>query len=319
MSSGHYIKFYVGDYDRATKDLTAVEDGMYFRLLRHCWSSDRPIRDTNTAYRIAGAFSADERLAVNSVLERFFRKTRDGYINGRAQKERAQFQAFVDRQRENGSKGGRPKTPTEPTAKPQQNPRLNPDETHGLTHGETQTKPDGLHPDPDPDLDPDPTPEPERSGKKAKAELIARAPNADSRDLAAQPGADAPAASASAFQNFQFLTISRSATGTTQGELDWLLAEVAKDAKRLGHKRKPPTSLGALMASTLHSAQLGRDWLANPPAKRMAALFFLDDQTAPASGLRLALKAIAENYSGYVQNLKQCEQYVADGDFTVEV
>lgn len=106
-----YFRVYIENYDGATRDLSMVEDGAYWRLLRHYYSTELPIPlDSDKVARICKAITLEERAAIEAVLDRFFIRQDDGWHNKRADEE-----IDVSRTaRANGSRGGRPaKTETE--------------------------------------------------------------------------------------------------------------------------------------------------------------------------------------------------------------
>lgn len=110
--SKHYIEFYVGDYMRDTGHLSMIEDGAYFRLLKHVWSTGKLIpKDPAEYYRIARAFTEEERKATDKILGEFFIEKRDGFLNKKAMELFEKRQKKIDQLRENGSKGGRPPKP----------------------------------------------------------------------------------------------------------------------------------------------------------------------------------------------------------------
>lgn len=100
-----YFRCYIEDYDDATSDLSPLEDGMFFRLLRHYYRTEQPLPlDSDKLARICRAISLEERAAIAAVLDRFFIRQGDGYHN-----ERADHEIEVSKTaRANGSRGGRP-------------------------------------------------------------------------------------------------------------------------------------------------------------------------------------------------------------------
>lgn len=133
----HYIPFYIGDYDRDTKGLTAEQDGIYFRLLRHVWATGQILPlNLDEIYRIAGAFSETERKAVGFVVERFFQKDANGFRNRKAEETHIRQQAKIEKAKQNGALGGRPK-------KDQKNLTVNQTLNRTLKRNES-------YPDPDP-------------------------------------------------------------------------------------------------------------------------------------------------------------------------
>lgn len=98
-----YFRCYLEDYDAATADLSATEDGIYFRLLRHYYRTEKPI-PIGRELIISRAMTAAERKAMLSVLSRHFTKQKDGWHNERANHEIA----MATQARSNGAKGGNP-------------------------------------------------------------------------------------------------------------------------------------------------------------------------------------------------------------------
>jgi uncharacterized protein YdaU (DUF1376 family) len=69
----YYIKLHLGDYERDTVELSLLQDGAYFRLMRWYYSTGRPIpNDIERIYRRVHATSIEEQGAVRYVLENFF-------------------------------------------------------------------------------------------------------------------------------------------------------------------------------------------------------------------------------------------------------
>lgn len=83
-----YYKRFPGDYLRDTVHLSAIEDGMYGRLLDAFYTSEKPLPlERKTLFALVRARTADERRAVESVLRQFFKKTARGFTNSRAIRE----------------------------------------------------------------------------------------------------------------------------------------------------------------------------------------------------------------------------------------
>jgi uncharacterized protein YdaU (DUF1376 family) len=89
----NYFELHLGDYAEATQHLTLVEDGVYGRLLRKYYATEKPLpTDVGAVQRLIGAKSKEERAAVQSVLDDFFDLRDDGWHNKRADEEIAAFQ-----------------------------------------------------------------------------------------------------------------------------------------------------------------------------------------------------------------------------------
>jgi uncharacterized protein YdaU (DUF1376 family) len=102
----YFFKFHIGDYRQATMHLTNEEDLAYRRLLEMYYDSERPI-PTDIPW-VSRRLRLDIH-SVESVLNDFFTLTENGWINHRADQEIADYYAWIDKQKSNGSKGGRPK------------------------------------------------------------------------------------------------------------------------------------------------------------------------------------------------------------------
>jgi len=83
--SVNYYRFYPGDYARDTGHLSLIEHGAFIVLLNTYYSTGNPLPvDMAILNRIARATTGDERKAVQSVVNQFFRKDGDFYRNRKA-------------------------------------------------------------------------------------------------------------------------------------------------------------------------------------------------------------------------------------------
>lgn len=90
----NYFEFHIGDYESAASHLSATEDGIYFRLIRRYYASERPLpAEKKDVLRIARARTREEKTAVDTVLREFFVLADDGWRNPRCDEEIARFQA----------------------------------------------------------------------------------------------------------------------------------------------------------------------------------------------------------------------------------
>ena len=114
----HYYQFHIGDYRAATAHLSNEEDLAYRRLLDMYYDTEKPIPNDVSwvarRIRIEGS-------VVRDVLNDMFEETPDGFQNPRANIEIANYHAFVDKQKANGKKGGRPPLTQQ---KPSDNPTV---------------------------------------------------------------------------------------------------------------------------------------------------------------------------------------------------
>jgi uncharacterized protein YdaU (DUF1376 family) len=112
----HHYPHHIGDYRTHTAHLTMVEDGAYRRLLDLYYMHEKPLpADVAGVQRLASARTEDERAAVETVLREFFRLQDDGWHQVRADEEIEGYQARASKARENGQRGGRPKTQDKPS------------------------------------------------------------------------------------------------------------------------------------------------------------------------------------------------------------
>lgn len=137
----NFYKFYPGDFQRDTAHLSLIERGAFRAMLDFFYSTEKPLPTGDALYRIVGAVSKGERLAVDRIAADFWVPHPDGGIlNPRALREMGKADAIAARNREVGKAGGRPK------AKPKNNPEI------------TQTV-SKTEPKPEPRPNPNPNPE----------------------------------------------------------------------------------------------------------------------------------------------------------------
>jgi uncharacterized protein YdaU (DUF1376 family) len=126
----NYYNFHIGDYISHTIHLSLEEDLAYRRLLDMYYDTELPIPNNIPLVSRKLRISAE---VVQIVLDEFFELTEEGFKNFRADNEIAEYQRFIEKQKANGSKGGRPKksqrkptdNPTESQKKPNQEPITN--------------------------------------------------------------------------------------------------------------------------------------------------------------------------------------------------
>lgn len=100
----HYYQRNLGDYGRDTGHLSALEHGVYTLLLDWYYVNERPIT-LKEAIRVSRG-NPDE---TQVVLSEFFKETEQGWIHSYADRVIAEYHVKAERNRKNGSKGGRPK------------------------------------------------------------------------------------------------------------------------------------------------------------------------------------------------------------------
>ena len=128
----HFYEFNIGDYAKKTQHLTNEEDLAYRRLLDMYYDTENPVLTTGLA-TLSRRLRVDEK-SLKNILDEFFP---DGK-NKHADEKIAEYHEYLNRQKANGSKGGRPKH------KPTANPVLtqnNPVPSQPLTTKPLTTKP----------------------------------------------------------------------------------------------------------------------------------------------------------------------------------
>jgi uncharacterized protein YdaU (DUF1376 family) len=137
----HYYQFHIGDYISHTIHLSLEEDLAYRRLLDMYYDTEQPIPNNIPLVSRRLRLGSD---VVQSVLDEFFDASDEGYKNRRADLEISEYHAFINKQRNNGKLGGRPKkTQRKPTANPdhsQNNPNQEPLTTNQEPKRENATK-----------------------------------------------------------------------------------------------------------------------------------------------------------------------------------
>lgn len=89
----NYYEHHIGDYDEATSHLTACEDGIYSRMIRKYYATEKPLpADINQVQRLVRARTREEKQAVKTILEEFFCLADDGWHNWRCDEEIARYQ-----------------------------------------------------------------------------------------------------------------------------------------------------------------------------------------------------------------------------------
>ena len=116
------------DFVAGTMSNTAVEVGVYIRLL--CWNWNKRCqgipKDSNAYYRIANCITEEEKKACETVLKQFFVEVQDHYQNERQLQEYLFITKRIEASKINGRLGGSPKKnrqnhptlTTTPTIKP---------------------------------------------------------------------------------------------------------------------------------------------------------------------------------------------------------
>jgi uncharacterized protein YdaU (DUF1376 family) len=101
----NYYPFHIGDYLSATRHLSWSEDAAYRRLLDTYYTTEKPLPlDLRAVCRLVLATTDEQREAVQVVLEEFFARTDDGWVNSRADDEIAAMREKQQKQRDKANK-----------------------------------------------------------------------------------------------------------------------------------------------------------------------------------------------------------------------
>lgn len=104
----HYYQFNIGDYAKATRHLSNLEDLAYRRLMDIYYDTEKPlISDVDKLARLINM--RENKKEIENVLTDFFVLSDEGYSQKRIDEEIEHYTAKADAARANGKKGGRPK------------------------------------------------------------------------------------------------------------------------------------------------------------------------------------------------------------------
>ncbi|NML34914.1 YdaU family protein [Paraburkholderia antibiotica] len=140
-----YYSKHIGDFATATRLLSLTERGAYNELMDYYYATEKPLpANLDALCRIAGAFSEQERTAVDKVSQQFFEEVDGQLFQAKIEDQILAYNEEAEKNRLNGGKGGRP-------PKPRENPLGNPEETQRQTEKKANpvtsnhiSKPNGL-------------------------------------------------------------------------------------------------------------------------------------------------------------------------------
>lgn len=116
----NFYKRHIGDYIKKAGHLTLLEHGIYARLMDVYYTREAGIPEDKAA-RLIGARTKEEQQALANVLDEFFTLADGVWTQGRCEEEIGIASAKAEKNRENGSKGGRPRKSAS-EGKPNENP-----------------------------------------------------------------------------------------------------------------------------------------------------------------------------------------------------
>src|SRR3974390_2303706 len=100
-----FMPLYTGDYQRDTQHLTPEENGIFLKLLMHCWDQKGPAPiDERKLCGIVNARSGGEIESLRRILGEFFIRCDDGWYNKRMTSEVARAEHISANNRAAGIK-----------------------------------------------------------------------------------------------------------------------------------------------------------------------------------------------------------------------
>lgn len=100
----HFYQFNIADYRKDTGHLTPIEHYIYRELLDMCYLNEMPINGGRSSIRRRLKLVETDDLLIQGILDEFFIKTDDGYINNRVNLELSRIYEKSDKARESVKK-----------------------------------------------------------------------------------------------------------------------------------------------------------------------------------------------------------------------
>jgi uncharacterized protein YdaU (DUF1376 family) len=105
----HYYKFNIADYRKDTGHLSTIEHGIYRQLIDWYYLDEQPIPEETQMVIRRLRLGSDEVMFLQNVLSDFFVLGKKGYEHKRIEVEIKDYQEQVEKNKNNGKLGGRPK------------------------------------------------------------------------------------------------------------------------------------------------------------------------------------------------------------------
>jgi uncharacterized protein YdaU (DUF1376 family) len=105
----HYYKFNIADYRKDTGHLSTIEHGIYRQLIDWYYLDEQPIPEETQVVIRRLRLGIEEVNFLKNVLTDFFVLTKTGYKHKRIEVEIKDYQEQVEKNKNNGKLGGRPK------------------------------------------------------------------------------------------------------------------------------------------------------------------------------------------------------------------
>jgi uncharacterized protein YdaU (DUF1376 family) len=139
----NYFELHIGDYQKKTAHLSLAEHGAYQLMMQIFYATESPLPEGKVLYRMLRAESKAERSAIDSIVAQFWEKTRAGLVNGRASRELAGYQEFIEKQRAAGKASASKRNGGSTSVQPPYQPKDNDGSTTVPTKGPTKAQPEG--------------------------------------------------------------------------------------------------------------------------------------------------------------------------------
>jgi uncharacterized protein YdaU (DUF1376 family) len=105
----HYYKFNIADYRKDTGHLSTIEHGIYRQLIDWYYLDEQPIPEETQVVIRRLRLGSDEVTFLQNILSDFFVLGKTGYKHKRIEVEIKDYQEQVEKNKNNGKLGGRPK------------------------------------------------------------------------------------------------------------------------------------------------------------------------------------------------------------------
>jgi uncharacterized protein YdaU (DUF1376 family) len=108
-SAMHYYKFNIADYRKDTGHLSTIEHGIYRQLIDWYYLDEQPIPEETQVVIRRLRLGSEEVKFLQNVLSDFFVLGKTGYTHKRIEVEIKDYHEQVEKNKNNGKLGGRPK------------------------------------------------------------------------------------------------------------------------------------------------------------------------------------------------------------------
>lgn len=105
----HYYKFNIADYRKDTGHLSTIEHGIYRQLIDWYYLDEQPIPEETQVVIRRLRLGSDDVTFLQNVLSDFFVLGKTGYTHKRIEVEIKDYSEQVEKNKNNGKLGGRPK------------------------------------------------------------------------------------------------------------------------------------------------------------------------------------------------------------------